>query len=482
MNKREKLQFLFVFFTDLASLALSFILAWMLFGVWMRRAADLFDRLAVYQFAVLLLVAYLVTFLLFDQKINIVGRHVQDECLISIRFNVILLAIHALLLLVTKVPMMASRYMLIGTPLFNLALLPIGHEILKKYLFHSKADGKFVTLTAILTTHDRAGTIIRDMDQNWSRKLHGLALLDAAPDEIGTRLEGVEIKATYDNFMEWLRREAVDEVYIDLPFDSGRSLVPYLKELESMGIAINLALPTLGRFAGDDSCDWHPSVADTLTHCAGSPVITLNSTHMTIADEILKRSLDIVGSLVGSVLALIAIALVAIPLKLESPGPLLFKQKRVGLNGRIFNIYKIRSMYADAEARKAELMAQNEMTGLMFKMENDPRITKVGRFIRKTSIDELPQFFNVLRGDMSLVGTRPPTLDEYEHYKSHHKRRLSMKPGITGLWQVSGRSEIEDFEEVVRLDVQYIDEWSFWLDIKLLLRTVAVVFSRRGAE
>ena len=139
-------------------------------------------------------------------------------------------------------------------------------------------------------------------------------------------------------------------------------------------------------------------------------------------------------------------------------------------------------MYVDAEARKAELMKHKEMNGLMFKMENDPRITRVGRFIRKTSWDELPQFFNVLMGDMSLVGTRPPTLDEYEHYKSHHKRRLSMKPGITGLWQVSGRSEIEDFEEVVRLDVQYIDEWSLWLDIKLLLRTVAVVFSRRGAE
>lgn len=482
MNKREKLQFLFVFFTDLISLALSFLFAWMLFGVWMRRAADLFDRLAVYQFAVLLLVAYLVTFLLFDQKVNIAGRRVQDECLISLRFNVILLAIHALLLLVTKVPMMASRYMLIGTPLFNLVMLPAAHEVLKRYLFRSKANAKFVTLTAILTTHDRAVSVIRDMDQNWSRKLHGLALLDAAPDEIGQQIEGVQIRATYDNFMEWLRRDAVDEVYIDLPFNSGRSLVPYLKELESMGIAINLALPTLGKFAGDEENGWHPSVADTITHCAGNPVITLNSPHMTITDEILKRSLDIAGSLVGSVLALVAMALVVIPLKLESPGPLLFKQKRVGLNGRYFNMYKIRSMYVDAEERKAELMAQNEMNGLMFKMENDPRITKVGRFIRKTSIDELPQFFNVLRGDMSLVGTRPPTLDEYEHYKSHHKRRLSMKPGITGLWQVSGRNEIEDFEEVVRLDVQYIDEWSFWLDIKLLLRTVAVVFSRRGAE
>ena len=127
-------------------------------------------------------------------------------------------------------------------------------------------------------------------------------------------------------------------------------------------------------------------------------------------------------------------------------------------------------MYMDAEERKKELMAQNEMNGLMFKMQDDPRITKVGKFIRKTSIDELPQFFDVLRGDMSLVGTRPPTLDEYKQYESHHKRRLSMKPGITGLWQVSGRSDIEDFEDVVKLDVQYIDNWSLWGDIKILFK------------
>ena len=138
-------------------------------------------------------------------------------------------------------------------------------------------------------------------------------------------------------------------------------------------------------------------------------------------------------------------------------------------------------MYADAEERKKELMAQNEMNGLMFKMEDDPRVTKVGKFIRKTSIDELPQFFDVLRGDMSLVGTRPPTLDEYKQYESHHKRRLSMKPGITGLWQVSGRSKITDFEEIVKLDTQYIEKWSIGLDIKILVKTFAVVFKKDGS-
>ena len=139
-------------------------------------------------------------------------------------------------------------------------------------------------------------------------------------------------------------------------------------------------------------------------------------------------------------------------------------------------------MYIDTEERKAELMKQNEMSGLMFKMKDDPRITKVGKFIRKTSLDEFPQFFNVLMGDMSLVGTRPPTVGEFNEYSNYHKRRLSMKPGITGMWQVSGRSDITDFEEVVKLDCKYIDNWSLGLDVKILVKTVLAVVMRKGSE
>lgn len=162
--------------------------------------------------------------------------------------------------------------------------------------------------------------------------------------------------------------------------------------------------------------------------------------------------------------------------------PAIFVQKRVGKNGRIFNFYKFRSMYIDAEKRKKELMAKNQMQGGMFKMDNDPRITPIGQFIRKTSLDELPQFYNVLVGDMSLVGTRPPTVDEFEKYTPSQKRRLNFKPGITGLWQVSGRSNITDFDEVVKLDVEYIDNWSIWSDIKILLKTIFVVFKKEGSK
>ena len=199
---------------------------------------------------------------------------------------------------------------------------------------------------------------------------------------------------------------------------------------------------------------------------------------------LVKRIIDIIGGLVGCIFAMILFIFVAPAILIEDGGPIFFKQKRVGKNGKYFYMYKFRSMYKDAEARRKKLMqsGNNEMNGAMFKMKDDPRITKVGKFIRKTSIDEFPQFFNVLKGDMSLVGTRPPMVDEYQQYSSHHKRRLSLKPGITGLWQTSGRSEITDFEEVVRLDCYYIDHWSVLFDIKILFMTVIAVLTGKGSE
>jgi lipopolysaccharide/colanic/teichoic acid biosynthesis glycosyltransferase len=179
---------------------------------------------------------------------------------------------------------------------------------------------------------------------------------------------------------------------------------------------------------------------------------------------------------------------------IKSPGPIFFKQTRVGKNGKKFQIYKFRSMYLDAEARKAELMAQNRVQGgLMFKLEYDPRIIGceklpdgtvkkgIGNFIRDFSLDEFPQFFNVLKGDLSLVGTRPPTVDEWEKYELHHHARLAIKPGITGMWQVSGRSKITDFEKVVELDKKYIREWSMGLDCRILLQTIKVVLGKDGS-
>ncbi len=242
----------------------------------------------------------------------------------------------------------------------------------------------------------------------------GIAILEALPEEVTGSIEGVPVRANYATFMDWLRQAALDEVYLDVSVESEESLLPYLKEMESMGLTVHFRLPLLDRI--EKACSGETGavrISRELSRCAGGNVVTMGTVELKLRDQILKRALDLVGGLVGCILSIPIIAIVAIPLKLESPGPLVFKQRRVGRNGRVFYIHKLRSMYVDAEERKKELMARNEMNGLMFKMEDDPRITKVGRF-RRTSIDELPQFFDVVRGSMSLVGTRPPTLDEYK--------------------------------------------------------------------
>ncbi len=192
-----------------------------------------------------------------------------------------------------------------------------------------------------------------------------------------------------------------------------------------------------------------------------------------------KRSIDIAGSLVGLLILSILFVPIAIAIKLDSPGPIFYKQIRCGLGGRTFQIRKLRSMVDNAELLKKHI--KNEGSELLFKNENDPRITKVGHFLRRTSLDELPQLWNVLIGDMSLVGTRPPTLDEVAHYNDRHWRRLEVKPGLTGEWQVSGRSKIKDFEQVVNLDLRYQERWNVGYDLLIILKTLKVVLVREGA-
>lgn len=482
ISKREKLQYAYVFVTDLLTLILSVVLVHVLVGrVWARILPyDLSDWI---QTITLMTIAFVVSFLSFDQNENIVGRRIGAEIKLSLKFNVLMGALYAALMLMTKARMLESRYFAVGVPLINMILMSIGHTILKRMLAGAEHRWGVESYVAIVTTNFNAEAVINDLKKDWSKRIVGLALLEVDEKAIGDNVAGVPVVANYNNFMDWLRRNALDEVFVDIPMDSSESFLPYLEEMESMGLTVHFRLPILDRIEKTCCSDTNAArMGRSLGRCAGGNVITIGTSMLELRDQVLKRLLDVAGSLLGCVISLPIIAIVAIPLKLESPGPLIFKQKRVGLNGRIFYIHKLRSMYIDAEERKKELMAQNEMNGLMFKMQDDPRITKVGKFIRKTSIDELPQFFDVLVGNMSLVGTRPPTVDEYNQYDSHHKRRLSMKPGITGLWQVSGRSKIQNFEDVVSLDVQYIDHWSLWGDIKLLFKTVAVVFSGHGAE
>ncbi|WP_026734016.1 anti-sigma factor antagonist [Fischerella sp. PCC 9605] len=205
----------------------------------------------------------------------------------------------------------------------------------------------------------------------------------------------------------------------------------------------------------------------------------LPTTHPSVRSW-MKRLIDIVGALVGLVITGIIFIPIAVAIALDDPGPIFFSQIRCGWMGKRFRIWKFRSMYVDAEARKAELEKQNQVQGAFFKIDNDPRVTKVGSFLRRTSLDELPQFWNVLKGEMSLVGTRPPTPDEVERYEIPEWQRLDVKPGMTGEWQVNGRSSIRKFEDVIRLDLQYQKNWSLLYDVKLIWKTVTILFHKNS--
>lgn len=290
----------------------------------------------------------------------------------------------------------------------------------------------------------------------------------------GEKINGYPVVADSENVMEYIVHNDIDEVFIACPdFADHQELRTWVSDMEMMGIIVDVNIEAFDLVNGGKK---------TLNRVGKYAVVTFARNIISTRGLIMKRALDILGGLVGMLILVVATIFVAPAIKLESPGPVFFGQTRIGKNGRRFTFYKFRSMYQDAEQRKKELMAQNEVKGLMFKMENDPRITRVGRFIRKTSIDELPQFWNVLKGDMSLVGTRPPTVDEFEQYEAKHKCRLSMTPGLTGMWQISGRSDIKDFDEVVRLDMEYIDNWNILKDIKILFKTVAVVFFGKGSR
>lgn len=215
------------------------------------------------------------------------------------------------------------------------------------------------------------------------------------------------------------------------------------------------------------------------TRCVDASSVFNSEAPHPSASSIFKRAIDIVGALIGLMILAIILVPLAIVIRIDSPGPIFYKQERYGLRGRRFTIRKFRSMVENADLLKASV--PNEAKGLIFKNANDPRITRVGRILRKTSLDEFPQFWNVLIGDMSLVGTRPPTHDEVSQYSQHHWKRLNVKPGLTGEWQVNGRSAVKDFEEIVKLDLRYQHRWTPLYDLQIIWQTIVVLLRRSGA-
>lgn len=402
------------------------------------------------------------------------GRY--SELLLSLKHNFILVAGAILLGFGMKSTIFVSRLVLGYFFVLDVLMIWLVHLFIRNRERVFRWSRRKATNLLIVTTSEQLQEILerfkKSKETNWN--IAGVVLLDGQDGM--ESIEGMTIISdTEDAYLEYATLHVVDEVFIQV--DSIQKREKFLKtmilEFEKMGVVVNLSL---------DLFNLGLEGQKRIYNLEQYYVVAFSSRLFDYRMVLMKRLIDIVGALVGLTITVVVGIVLAPFLLLESPGSLVFCQNRVGVNGRIFKFYKFRSMYADAEERKKELMAQNEVQGLMFKMENDPRITKVGAFIRKTSIDELPQFWNVLKGDMSLVGTRPPTVDEYQQYSYYQKRRISFRPGITGLWQISGRSDIKDFDEVVKLDLEYIDNWSLLLDIKIIFKTILVVFKGSGAK
>lgn len=407
-----------------------------------------------------------------DEYKRFFQRGYYYELIRVLRYNLILFVGTGFYIYAFRLELEFSRLLLGYFVVINVVLTYLVRVVFKKYMNRHYKKSKGSDKIMVVTTSRETDTVIRhiDRDAGWSYEIIGIVIMDA--DREGETIRGIPVIANSENVIEVARRSAVDVVFLHCPQTANTELEALVQSFLAMGIICHNCVE---RFSIDTPCS-------SVGKFAGFPVVTYAVNVIDYRRMIIKRGMDIVGGAVGLVITLIAFPFVALAIKLDSRGPVIFAQIRIGRNGRRFKMYKFRSMYIDAEERKKELLKQNEVQGPMFKMDKDPRTTRVGNFIRKTSIDELPQFWNVVRGDMSLVGTRPPTEDEFEKYNIYYRRRLSLTPGLTGLWQVSGRSDIKNFDDVVKLDLKYIDEWSLRQDVKIMLQTVRVVLFRRGSK
>lgn len=470
--KREnaKMTSLFTIFVDLISVIIAFYISAFVRGGIIGKGfmSDLYASLFI------IIVLSDVVISNFSYNDNIFKRGFLEELIRVIKDQGKLALIILAYMFIIKEASLYSRVFLGVFFLLNFLITYVARSYMKLLLLIAYKKSSSSNKVMLVVLSENAADIIRQIrsEYEWSICLSSIAIIDK--NRIGERIEGLQVIADRDNLLDKAKQNVVDEVFIHLPNRYNNiNMEETIYELEKMGIIVHMNLDIFHNLNVKEK---------TIDEFAGYQVITFASGLFDERKMAIKRIIDILGGLIGCILTLIITIFLAPAILIESPGPIFFSQIRIGKNGRKFKIYKFRSMYRDAEQRKAEFLNQNEMSGLMFKMTDDPRITRVGKFIRKTSLDEFPQFFNVLKGDMSLVGTRPPTVDEFEQYEARHKRRLSLKPGLTGMWQVNGRSDIENFEDVVKLDLKYIDNWSFGLDIKLMIKTVVVVLFGKGSR
>ena len=464
---------------DLLCLQISFFVAHLLRFGWVNPYEDP----DYFNMALILVLIDLVGAYIFNTFKNVLRRGYYLEMAATMKHSLLVAAVVMFYLFSIKAGSRYSRIFIFLMFTVYIILTYVVRLLWKLYLTKvRKVTGKRAML--IVTTDSLAQDVILNLTKGNYDGIRFMGLAIVNKSMVGQKILDVDVVADGDSVVDYVCRGWVDEVFIRTDGNED-----HMKELSNkfveMGVVVHVGISLREDVRGAKIL---------VEKMGGYHVLTSTINYATPFQMFLKRCVDIAAGLVGCLITAILFIFLAPIIYIQSPGPIFFKQVRIGKNGKKFKIYKFRSMYIDAEERKKELMEQNRVKdGMMFKLDFDPRIigskilpdgtTKkgIGNIIRDFSLDEFPQFFNLLKGDMSLVGTRPPTVDEWEKYELHHRARLAIKPGITGMWQVSGRSKITDFEEVVKLDTEYITHWTMGMDCRILLKTVLVVLGRDGS-
>ena len=443
---------------------------------WILRGISNPYAIVLYRYqGIVYLICQLIVVLFSESYKNVLRRSAGAELVSTFRYIVSVELLNLVYLFSVHQIYMISRLLTGLTAVLFFIVSFIVRQINKKRVLDTRRDRKGQRSLMVITSSHLMEEVISNLSDNSFHDyfISGIILMDQASSDV-KEMNGIPVLGRGENILFYIGRNWVDEVFLYQP-DNLPYPIDMVDSLLNMGITVHYCLSAL------NESRWGTQEVEKI---GNYKVLTNSLRIVSIRELAFKRVVDILGGIVGCILTGIIFIFIAPIIYIQSPGPIFFTQKRIGKNGKQFRMYKFRSMYMDAEVQD----------GMMFKMDDDPRIIGsekkdkkgrprgIGNFIRRTSLDEFPQFWNVLKGEMSLVGTRPPTLDEWEKYDLHHRVRMSIKPGITGLWQISGRSDITDFEEVVRLDREYIQNWSPELDFQILIKTVSVVLKHEGAE
>ena len=401
---------------------------------------------------------------------NILHRHRWQELRAVITQVAVTFSIFTIYMYFTQQAFLFSRTIYFSTAILS-ALVIYGERIVwKRFLRLHMMNNKNLRQMLIIAYSDTANDCIRTIQKRRYNDFFICGIVIVNKDMKGETVQDIPVVCNFNEIEKYILSAVIDETFISMR--DGKKLNALVEYLLEAGITVHVSLLSNTKNLPNKIIE----------KIGGHTVLTTTNSTASGWKLMIKRATDILGGIIGLILTGIFFLFLAPQIYHKDPGPIFFSQERVGKNGRKFKIYKFRSMYLDAEERKKELMKQNQMNGPMFKIENDPRILPgIGQKMRDWSLDEFPQFWNILKGDMSMVGTRPPTVNEFKQYDAHHKMRLSFKPGLTGLWQVSGRNRITDFEEIVKMDNHYIKTWSLALDLKILFKTIAVVLHRDGS-